>query len=449
MGWSDVTNPYANLDLGLLRWEGDLIGGFRFKFSGEDQATFIRKVYAIAGTDAHGDFNYATGLRTSALSHAQRPLFAVLGRINAGVRRQAELIDLQNAITDNAFGKIRTHILAPPTDQPNDDHVESMNRGQALMTNGPLVDFFFDTDVHFVTENGVNDWYAKQTDPKEATDQDALMGGDGEYDARRTLLFTTLGNPVMRYRWTNSEDFGGAVKAMGLRTVYPGAQSTAQVTPLPDKNTVAPIPPSKLVPPSQLGAFPLPYPGPPEGDIGAHYLMASTVARLPVPLNFQRGEHFCITNPIWSVAVKMDPFINPPRTATKDGPYVNAQDQFFFPADSMGFEIRLDLSLDREAFLMPGFKLVNDQGNTAGGGNAEPLALKKDVGDSHRLRFRNIGLWSINLRANPQLQYPSPGKVTFVFMLERPTDVHGNQLNAIALPLEVDWNRYKQPSPPQ
>ncbi|MGC4120328.1 MAG: MopE-related protein [Myxococcales bacterium] len=112
--------------------------------------------FAIAGSDAHGDFNYMS-LTSSTLK-----------------------ID---TVTDNAMGKARTVVLSPTGGIA--DLLDALAAGRAVMTDGPMVAFGVD-----LTGDGTFD----------QRDQDAQVGSHVYLLPRSPLL--------LRFKWASTAEFG-------------------------------------------------------------------------------------------------------------------------------------------------------------------------------------------------------------------------------------------------
>ncbi|HEY3451429.1 MAG TPA: MopE-related protein, partial [Myxococcales bacterium] len=121
--------------------------------------------FAIAGSDAHGDFNYMT-LTSSTLK-----------------------ID---TVTDNALGRARTAVLAPTGGI--DDVLDAVARGRAVLTDGPMVTFGVD-----LTGDGTID----------QIEQDAQLGSQ---------VFLLPGAPLrLRFKWQSTAEFGDLTSLRLLR----------------------------------------------------------------------------------------------------------------------------------------------------------------------------------------------------------------------------------------
>ncbi len=161
--WSDFDagtqppNPYPNeLLAGIELWDARLRDGLT------PPADAPRKLFLAGGSDAHGDFNYAT-------------FFA-----------------LDNYATDNALGKVQTVVYvpggyAPGNLPPMPELLAAYRAGRSIATDGPFLEIGVDVD-------GDGDWHAAN---------DLMIGDDGVL-ARDTA-------PPLRVRWASSPELGPVV----------------------------------------------------------------------------------------------------------------------------------------------------------------------------------------------------------------------------------------------
>lgn len=180
---NDVTNPWPDFDAGAPAanpYPNELLAGIAL-WDDQLRTNLTRKVLIAGGSDAHGDFNYAT-------------FFA-----------------LDNFATDNALGKVQTVICAPgATALPSmEELIANLRAGHAIVTDGPFLEIGID-------RNGDGDFL----------DTGELMIGD-EGQA-------TTGEPLpLVVRWASQPDFGGlsevtlfaanATETVNLLTLDPSA----------------------------------------------------------------------------------------------------------------------------------------------------------------------------------------------------------------------------------
>lgn len=157
----------------------------------DPQVRFVRKHYILAGSDAHGDFNYTVGgLATVILA---------LAGLNDRTDNTLEL-------EDSAFMKIRTFVATEGHEAPA--HMNALARGSSLVTDGPIVWFELDGDGHFDAESGT---YDLSLAPR-FRDREGRIGGAGAFDGGRTVLLANDARPVFRYSYSNFDEFGRPVQ---------------------------------------------------------------------------------------------------------------------------------------------------------------------------------------------------------------------------------------------
>ncbi|MBI4576627.1 MAG: hypothetical protein HY722_10230 [Planctomycetes bacterium] len=412
-GWEPEADPYEELRNGLGRWEDLLRQGLDYRFVGQENRRFLRKLYAIAGTDAHGDFNYTTDVLASHLSEP-RILFAPIG--------------VTSAVNDNAFGKLRTHLFGR-------DRAE-MDHGRAVLTNGPLADFFFDAELRF--DDAGFHWFDTRADPRSAQDRDGQMGGTGRFDGGRTLLWEPEGRPVVRYRWTNSADFGGDIEDIALFGAFEGESGG----PTAFRGLTTPLE-------NDLGAFdlvgfrrPVP-PGQPPKPVtrAAIYLGAFTEA--PAGGRFINGQFFCLTNPIWTSPTVLDPRLAPPGLGDTP-PAVNAFSNLVCPRGTLSLLVSFSHSMDVTQDFRARGKQLNAGGSTLPSPQTFAMDLVSTLGDASGRSFLFQNVSEVVFPADPLRRYP-PGRdaITLVMYLEHPVDIHGNVLNPVAKTLMIDLPPYR------
>ena len=201
----------AVLNLTFCAWLGDIRTGLRYElvdehsgyFHDDDPGSahdkrlvFIRKVFAVGGTDAHGDFNYVTGLFTTLatafaawdsehltpyldklkensidiaatlLNEQSHPLLAGFVKLVGDANSDNAVASVKSHVGDflgkalasgvgpkafsNAFGMIRTLALVDPSEagsaaDPAERAVDALRSGRSLVTDGPLV--FLEADA--------------------------------------------------------------------------------------------------------------------------------------------------------------------------------------------------------------------------------------------------------------------------------------------------------------
>lgn len=157
----------------------------------DPQVRFVRKHYMVAGSDAHGDFNYTVGgLATVILA---------LAGLNDRTDNTLEL-------DDSGFMKIRMFVATEGHEAPA--HMNALARGSSVVTDGPIVWFELDGDGHLDAESGL---YDLSTAPR-FRDREGRIGGAGAFDGGRTVLLANDARPVLRYSYANFDEFGRPIQ---------------------------------------------------------------------------------------------------------------------------------------------------------------------------------------------------------------------------------------------
>lgn len=182
------------------------------------QPVFNRKIFMIAGSDAHGDFNWTSDLLATRAAWLSRNLLK------------------GSTFSDSAYARPRTYVFSRDPMQPAS--LEDMRRGRAVLTDGPVVDFELDADVRgSVTGGGSVSWDELAV---EARDADGLIGGDGVLDAGGTMFVAYVAgddrvqNPGVRIRCSNLPELGGTMPATVqiFSSGTPGTDQQFRLTPL-------------------------------------------------------------------------------------------------------------------------------------------------------------------------------------------------------------------------
>src|SRR5207302_4225282 len=174
---------------------------------------YIRKLYGVGGTDAHGDFNFSHYNLASAVSGEVLHYY----------------YDLQfhapaTYAYDNAWAKVRTYALG--TSATPSSALDGMMHGRAVVTDGPLI--IIDVDADPRLSSATLDFDINRVsfdDPSPAApffDADGQMRGDGPMEGARTALvmmpsvvndpFLTreipIPRPSVRFRVVNTFNYG-------------------------------------------------------------------------------------------------------------------------------------------------------------------------------------------------------------------------------------------------
>ncbi len=217
--WSPSCGYRAEVEEGVDTFLGHVRDGLRMSFM-EDAAPrdrFIRKAYFVAGSDAHGDFNYGLDLVSTVVNGLVGDAYTA-------------------SIFDSAWGRPRTYVFGGT--------LEDMRRGRAVVTDGPVLELEVDAEGRLDwdagrgplawNENVTPAWFRED---ESRFDGDGLIGGGGALDGERTALvpYRTDGTAAahaasqevwVRTRCVNNGDFGGEVPTT-LRLHVSGRATTS------------------------------------------------------------------------------------------------------------------------------------------------------------------------------------------------------------------------------
>ncbi len=165
---TDANNPWGEFDAGAAPsnpYPGELLAGIALwdELLRAHLGETPRRILLAGGSDAHGDFNYATYL------------------------------GLDNYATDNALGRVQTVVRVPgaygPGNLPPMEAILAAYReGRSIVTDGPFLEIGVD-------RNGDGDWYDVG---------DLMVGGEGELDPSSC--------PPLQVRWSSLAEFGPVIE---------------------------------------------------------------------------------------------------------------------------------------------------------------------------------------------------------------------------------------------
>lgn len=398
--WADPTFAAgrANWDGGLQgsirRWHDVLAADLEYSFAGDPETRFIRKVFAAAGSDAHGDFNF-------------------------GVSRMATPVSLgatYHCSNDPWYAPV-TWCLADgkPGATAEQRSLQAYADGSTVLSDGPLLVATLDADARL--DGRSLRWHAGATAHE---DDDGRIGGGGAFDGLGTALVRRGSTDVTyRYRYTNTADFGsndGQVVALKLYRTEAGAPNPARggrlvgLADLPlageDQDHVRPLGaegpftrPSAVM----LGAFT--GVDPDQGVLGP-------------------DEHRCYTNPIFVVPYDAAATVRQVDLAAG-----------VIPAGGLEVELTFDISM--EPTVVASLQPLDGSGDSPGRGGPPLQALAATWADRPGVRSSILRLTNpapIPLQGDA---YPAPDRCGFVVVLEDPKDAFGNQLNPVGVPFDA------------
>ena len=163
---------------------------------------FNRKLFAIAGSDGHGDFNWSADFLSTRIQN----IASVTG---------------MTAYSDSAFARPRTYVFDETDPAPrNHGSLDDLIHGRAVITDGPVVSIAIDAEARGRWNGGRIGWH---DDTDEFEDYDGRIGGGGNLDGERTALVPYLVNAppedddgqrmMLRTRCANTYEFGGVAPA--------------------------------------------------------------------------------------------------------------------------------------------------------------------------------------------------------------------------------------------
>ena len=365
-----------------VAWDGELresldsllvlIGrGLRYSFRETPGERFIRKLYLSAGSDAHGDFNYADEVTATAMPWS-------------------------GLLHSNAFARVRTCVLVH--DRPDGaDAVEGFRDGNTVITDGPLLMWQLDGNGRHDPAAGTAQWHDAESLWQNA---DGRIGGSGRFDGGRTLLVAVPGDDVwIRTEWRKSvtPDAGDLARIHFDRVTTSGR----------DSFTIA------AGPAGAPDFRPLP-------------VALDSVCALVATARDLRVDERCITNPIWVAPVTVEIAAAPgPPPAGIAFPAGTLRVTFAFP-----FSMSADTAT--RAYLRP---LDGRGVSTDPAIELVPSPGWQDAGGLARCRLMVSNAVDVPLPPegwDAGSHRPASRVRSFVVSLTSPEDVHGNRLNDIA-----------------
>lgn len=374
------------LEASVDAYLGRVQEGLDYYFAEDPTTRFIRKTYMAAGTDAHGDFNYAEDVLSTHL----------------------ERLGDRSSVSSNAYGRVRTYVLAHDRVGPSagEGRAHAAYRGgNSVLTDGPVCALWLDSSGRH-DPGGEPRWHDAD---ERFENEEGRIGGSGTLDGARTLLAPNPRNNRVfaRTRW--------------LPSITPGADPV-------DEFQVTRVLRSTVLDPHPLSAGP---PGPavdrpfgeafrrPEGT-QAVLLEGLSATELPVawPDEDAGSTERCLTNPIWVIPVEITlehPGVCPvPRRGLRatfrfSKTMGGASGVFVRPLDGQGDSAgpRTELVAD------PGWEEDAGRRNARfGATNEDPVACPPAP-------------W------NAVDHVPSQDTLSYVVYMAGPRDAHGNALNDV------------------
>ncbi|NUN50191.1 MAG: S8 family serine peptidase [Candidatus Brocadiae bacterium] len=403
---------------GFLYYENRMLRpGLAFTFDAKEprRTYFIRKIYHYAGSDAHGSFNFTTGVGATLLTHERiGPVAALFGHAHGTMTHSSH------------YGAARVYAQKPA--------FEEVYRGRVVCTDGPLVWFDLDSDLKFDARALI--WHESWDAPSKAQDVDGEIGGDGAFDGKRTALVRRhCPEMVVRYRVSEGGPTAPVIERVDLHRLQltdehapwhtdgrgevrvPRPQDSWRPNPAPDRQYRALKPWAPAVP-------------------SALWLAGYSSWNEESDDRFDAHARRCITNPVWLTTMEMGATAEP---VVRDG-------KAWIPAGKFVATFRADHSmrdkaptvlvkqLNREGDSVAGTWKLVPQGTPEGVWQAEGREIAGET-----VEVEDVRMVAVNLEPIPVSLpwYPREGVVTFALILAGAEDTHGNPLNAVAAKVEV------------
>jgi subtilase family protein len=460
-----------SLNGSMLEYISYLKRGLKYNFAQQPEFRFIRKLYMSAGTDAHGDFNYLTGLRSTS---------------------EAELSDMwggsaDNAtISSNAFGRVRTYTLTAEKlgDTPQapktgvrpfksmirigkalvavDDSrsggssktrstalrasVAAYREGNTILTDGPICKFSVDSECRFDSTAGDTKWHDSRCVWENA---DGQIGGEGDFDGGGSVLISRGSDVMLNTRWDGRNDYRPVNEGQpdniqftlnrhssgrgDVILVDGGPRGIANYVSLAE-DMVKSITERRDYSPAALML---------RGDMGSAENRAS-----------------CITNPVWTIPAKFY-YPSPPSTCSIKPGDLRVSISFGVSMDSTlsdrckGGDCLAPVNGRQGNYQGPTIKIypLNSSGESTGNGTA--LKLRWFANNLSGPGFKKIQ--DANLVGDNDVEIACPSgnwdtathskkrnQKSYAVIVSGLRDMHGNELNAIANTFTVEKTRLPQ-----
>lgn len=391
-----------------------------------------RKLFHYAGSDAHGAFNFSTGVSASFLTRKDlAPALAVFGQGHG------------SEISTAHYGGGRVYCPEP--------RLEEFLGGRCVPTDGPVMWATLDGDLRFDSKACI--WHESWRAPEMGRDEDGKIGGAGDFDGGGTALIRrACPNVVVRYRAAGAEGLGGDVRSIeGYVHKEASRKFRTEVDPF---KVDVPAASFSLSPGGRGSDRFAEIHGLDPCEPGVVFFGGYTAKAARD--RFSVLERRCLSNPIWFTSVEIGASIRPvvedgvaivpPFHAVvtfkcdhsmQDLPYKVLLSQFTSLGDSTAGTIELTPLPEELAPEDAGDPLGVKQMALSGG-----VEFWRDVPREVRNQTKLVKdrlLIAVNLEPFRLRQpwYPIEGIVTFAAILVSPRDVHGNPLNSVAGKVEV------------
>ncbi|MCA8923043.1 MAG: S8 family serine peptidase [Planctomycetes bacterium] len=407
-------NPWADATFaqGVQEWDEDIWAGLaeyqkiltqtlEYAFTSDPETKFVRKIYAAAGSDAHGDFNFSTGRTATPIS-----------------------LNSTYSVGDEALYRARTYVLGDGKQGPT--HAErwmaAYADGNTVLTDGPLA--FLELDAHSRWDSDALRWHDLS---QNSENKDGQIGGDGPLDGGRTALVRRGSSaPRFRYRYGSTPEWG-AVASLKLYK-----NSVGQPNPTISRNGYDhPVGVADFALAGENAWHERDLDANQEGPVDSitAFQFGAYTGVDPDVTGLGPNNYRCWTNPIYAVPydVQIDARVDPNSRMIQPG--------------ELTVTYTFDVSMDPT---LPGVEVkALDQNGNSSDGTFAPLAILGPVagsGWSDRPGIKNSVLTLTNSVAIPlnAPAYPAAGRTTLVvYFRDAPRDAAGNALNRIADTVET------------
>jgi hypothetical protein len=348
--------------------------GLAYSFREAPTERFVRKLYLSAGSDAHGDFNYADEVPATAVPYS-------------------------GFLHSNAYARVRTYALAHERPEGARDPVDAFREGNTVITDGPLLSWCLDADGRFDPRAGARCWHDAESRWENV---DGRIGGAGPFDGGCTALVPAPGGDAwIRSRWELSVTPGaGAIRSLRFDRVLAAARDSFRV------DAGHPDAPGESRVPAPLDRL---------------CALVATARDTAV-------DERCITNPVWVAPVAIEIVAErPQRDAGRAGT---------LPPGSLRVRFRFPFSMSSSSGTRVVLRALDGSGNSTDPAiELPPASGWESEGGVATARLTVTNGAAIPLPPDDwdaAAHAPTPGVASFVVCLERPADVHGNVLNDVA-----------------
>ena len=362
----------------------DLLGrGLVHAFQETPGTRFIRKLYMSAGSDAHGDFNYADEVTATAVPYS-------------------------GMLHGNAYARVRTYALVHDRPPGARNALDALRDGNTVLTDGPILQYHLDSDGRHDPDAGAARWHDGAT---AFENLDGRIGGQGRFDGGRTMLVPLPGADVwIRSQWRRSATPGaGDITKFKFDRVMESARDSFEVAVGSDGT-----PDERRLPQAM-----------------------DSLAALVVTARDLSADQRCIANPVWVAPVRIE-VVAPPGEERNSSSVA-------FPPGGLRVVFHFPISMATGPATRARLRALDSQGNSTDPEiELVPDPGWEEWNGVTGARYSATNTDSVSFPAgdwDAESHTCVPGVRSFVVYLTSPADVHGNVLNdvgrAFATPARV------------